>query len=168
MTREEAIVDIRDNIKPVVGGKSLDMAIEALEQELFDIETYCKEHFCVMVDKDVWEKAEKALEQEPTVINEIPKDYKYDTETKDFLVYRHKYTGDEIHVEKPIPLYRLKQEPKTGHWKYIQYDKPSIGNWHCSECGRIVFLLKSQKSSENPLYDYCPWCGAKMESEDKE
>ena len=33
MTREEAIVDIRDNIKPVVGGKSLDMAIEALRQE---------------------------------------------------------------------------------------------------------------------------------------
>ena len=33
MTREEAIADIRDNIKPVVGGKSLDMAIEALEQE---------------------------------------------------------------------------------------------------------------------------------------
>lgn len=31
--REEAIVDIRDNIKPVVGGKSLDMAIQALEQE---------------------------------------------------------------------------------------------------------------------------------------
>jgi hypothetical protein len=31
MTREEAIVDIRDNIKPVVGGKSLDMAIKALE-----------------------------------------------------------------------------------------------------------------------------------------
>ena len=30
---EEAIVDIRDNIKPVVGGKSLDMAIKALEQE---------------------------------------------------------------------------------------------------------------------------------------
>ena len=40
------------------------------------------------------------LKQEPTVINEIPKDYKYDTETKDFLVYRHKYTGDEIHIEK--------------------------------------------------------------------
>ena len=33
MTREEAIVDIRDNIKPVVGGKSLDLAIKALEQE---------------------------------------------------------------------------------------------------------------------------------------
>lgn len=34
MTREEAIADIRDNMKPVVGGKSLDMAIEALEHEL--------------------------------------------------------------------------------------------------------------------------------------
>lgn len=33
MTREDAIADIRDNIKPVVGGKSLDMAIEALGQE---------------------------------------------------------------------------------------------------------------------------------------
>lgn len=34
-------------------------------QEPFDIDQYCKEHFCVMVDKDVWEKAEKALKQEP-------------------------------------------------------------------------------------------------------
>ena len=31
MTVDEAIKDIKDNIKPVVGGKSLDMAIEALE-----------------------------------------------------------------------------------------------------------------------------------------
>ena len=44
MTREEAIVDIRDNIKPVVGGKSLDMAIKALEQEpiLDDVSRLCK------------------------------------------------------------------------------------------------------------------------------
>ena len=32
MTIDEAIKDIKDNIKPVVGGKSLEMAIEALEQ----------------------------------------------------------------------------------------------------------------------------------------
>lgn len=31
MTRKEAIADIRDNIKPVVGGISLDMAIKSLE-----------------------------------------------------------------------------------------------------------------------------------------
>ena len=52
------------------------------------------------------------LKEEPCeVITEIPKDYLYDTETEDFLVYRHKYTGDEIHIERPVPLYRLKQEP---------------------------------------------------------
>ncbi len=55
------------------------------------------------------EMAIKALEQEPITIYEIPKDYNYDTETKDFLVYRHKYTGDEIHIERPISLYRLDQ-----------------------------------------------------------
>lgn len=33
MTIDEAIKDIRDNIKPVVGGKSLDMAIDALEKQ---------------------------------------------------------------------------------------------------------------------------------------
>ena len=40
MTREEAIKDIKDNIKPVVGGKSLDMAISALRQP--DV-IYCKD-----------------------------------------------------------------------------------------------------------------------------
>lgn len=33
MTIDEAIKDIKDNIKPVVGGISLDMAIEALEKQ---------------------------------------------------------------------------------------------------------------------------------------
>lgn len=33
MTTDEAIKDIKDNTKPVVGGKSLDMAIEALERQ---------------------------------------------------------------------------------------------------------------------------------------
>lgn len=34
MTREEAIMDIQDNILPVVGGKSLQMAIEALKAQM--------------------------------------------------------------------------------------------------------------------------------------
>ena len=32
MTTEEAIKDIKENIKPIVGGISLDMAVEALER----------------------------------------------------------------------------------------------------------------------------------------
>ena len=34
MKIEEAIKDIKENIKPSVGGKSLDMAIEALEKQI--------------------------------------------------------------------------------------------------------------------------------------
>ena len=70
MTREEAII-ILGNI-PINGKdkcysiaeyqEAKTMAIDALK---FDIDQYCKEHFVVMVDKDVWEKAEKALKQEP-------------------------------------------------------------------------------------------------------
>lgn len=52
----------------------------------------------------------KSLEQEPTQINVIPKDYIYDTKTEDFVVYRHKYTGNEIHIKKPIPVYALEQK----------------------------------------------------------
>ena len=73
MTREEAILCLkgmknyaRDTFTEQTDWQtSLDMAIEALEQEPFNVDTYCEEHFMVMVDKDVWEKAEKPLKQEP-------------------------------------------------------------------------------------------------------
>ena len=70
MTREKAIVIIGN--LPIDGKdkcysiaeyqEAKTMAIEALN---FDIDQYCKEHFVVMVDEDLWDKAEKALEQEP-------------------------------------------------------------------------------------------------------
>ena len=44
MTIDEAIEDIRENVKPVVGGKSLDMAIRALEYMREDWEAY--EEYC--------------------------------------------------------------------------------------------------------------------------
>lgn len=34
MTNEEAIIDIRDNIQPIIGGKSLDIAISAIEKQI--------------------------------------------------------------------------------------------------------------------------------------
>ena len=65
---------------------------------------------------------------------------------------------NEIRPEEARP------ERKLGKWEYVQYDgNPKIGNWHCSKCRRIVFPLHSQKQNEKPLYDFCPWCGAKME-----
>ena len=67
----------------------------------------------------------------------------------------------------------LEQEPKTGHWEWVQYDyNPKLGDWHCSECRSVVIecVYKNEKAGI-PLYKYCPQCGAKMvepqESEDK-
>lgn len=64
----------------------------------------------------------------------------------------------------------LEQEPKTGYWEWVQYDyNPKLGNWHCSECRCVVIECVGKKEKGGiPLYKYCPQCGVKMESEDKE
>lgn len=52
-----------------------------------------------------------------------------------------------------IVMDQEEQEPKTGHW----ISRPNIyGVAYCSECG---FELKINNTN------YCPNCGAKMESE---
>lgn len=60
---------------------------------------------------------------------------------------------------------RLEQEPKTGHWEWVQYDyNPKLGNWHCSECRCVVVeCVDKEEKGGIPLYKYCPQCGAKME-----
>lgn len=40
MTNEEAIIDIRENIQPIIGGKSLDIAISAIEKQIPKKPTY--------------------------------------------------------------------------------------------------------------------------------
>jgi len=50
MTIQEAIIDIKENIQPVVGGISLGMAIEALEKQIPTkpiIKSYCAALLCV-------------------------------------------------------------------------------------------------------------------------
>ena len=61
------------------------------------------------------------------------------------------------------------QEPKTGHWEWVQYDyNPKIGNWHCSECRSIVVesVYKNEKAGI-PLYKFCPNCGVEMQEVNK-
>lgn len=54
----------------------------------------------------------------------------------------------------------LEQEPKTGHW-IVETGDRETGYGGCTMC--------SECSGEgNTEMDYCPHCGAKMESEDKE
>ena len=61
---------------------------------------------------------------------------------------------------KSLPT--VQPQPKMGRWEWVQYDgNPNIGNWHCSECNRIVC---GAITAANPVYayKYCPSCGAKM------
>lgn len=67
----------------------------------------------------------------------------------------------------------LKQEPKTGHWiekegREQGYDIVGIKTWYmqimCDKCG----FIKTAIEGHTGQYHYCPNCGAKMESEDKE
>ena len=63
-----------------------------------------------------------------------------------------------------LVLSPIKQEPKIGHWEYVQYDyNPRLGNWHCSECRCVVIeCVDKNEKGGIPLYNYCPNCGAKM------
>ena len=59
----------------------------------------------------------------------------------------------------------VEQEPKIGHWEWVQYNyNPHLGNWHCSECRCVVVeCVGKEEKGGIPLYKYCPQCGAKME-----
>lgn len=61
-------------------------------------------------------------------------------------------------------LEALGQEPKKGHWEWVQYDyNPKLGNWHCSECRCVVVeCVDKNEKGGIPWYKYCPQCGAKM------
>lgn len=55
-------------------------------------------------------------------------------------------------------------EPKTGHWEWLTEDK-----YRCSNCNHET---RVDECMNEPMYSFCPFCGAKMvepqESEDKE
>nr|DAR40831.1 MAG TPA: zinc-ribbon containing domain protein [Caudoviricetes sp.] len=47
---------------------------------------------------------------------------------------------------------------------HFVHDGPMIAHgvdwWHCSICGRLVTDVESHR------FDYCPWCGARMDGDD--
>jgi len=43
------------------------------------------------------------------------------------------------------------------HGKWVWNDYGGVGNYHCSECLKIC----------NERHDYCPSCGARMDTDDK-
>ena len=69
----------------------------------------------------------------------VPKDYLYDTETAEFYVYRHKYTGHEIHVEKPTPIYKIdKVLSVISHIEEVRDKDKNAGEYPYNRCIEIV------------------------------
>lgn len=101
-------------------------------------------------------------------IKEIPKDYKYDTETDEFDVYRHKYTGHEIHILKEPPLYRLEVQTCEN----INEDYADCDQFKCSECQielqdwhRVERDDDGDISYHEYTFRYCPNCGRRVKYE---
>ena len=75
----------------------------------------------------------------------------------DYIPYVHYY--DVVNCVNS--LLSVTPKPKTGHWKdrseggRIKY--PWMESYECSECGE----------NGSVAWDYCPNCGANMESEEK-
>ena len=47
------------------------------------------------------------------------------------------------------------QEPKTEHWEWLTEDK-----YRCSNCNHET---RVDECMNEPMYDFCPFCGAKMD-----
>jgi hypothetical protein len=72
------------------------------------------------------------------------------------------YLDEEVYTEKcrnahEMAIKALEQEPKIGHWI------ATYGNVKCSVCGSVKDSREVGRATH-----YCDFCGAKMESEDKE
>ena len=99
--------------------------------------------------KDVFGKAEKKVK---------PEDY--------FIKRRSAFHAAFIEAELEGFIEYLKSRPmvdpvKHGKWiqEFIYEENYSI--WHCSKCGGEPYFERNI----NEEYQYCPYCGAKMDEE---
>lgn len=75
-----------------------------------------------------------------------------------------KMAADSLKTDE---AYQLEYEKTSGEWLGIDYagyadGQPVIDLWECSRCGY------EHTGDYTTLTDYCPHCGAKMESEDQD
>ena len=142
MTREEAIADIRDNIKPVVGGISLDMAIEALGQQP------CED--CI---------------SRQAVLSYISNELGFGDEENGYDLER-KIAQEEIYnFVKKMPSATPKR--KTGRWREDANKIDAQFGRHtyiCSECGKYAeyFISGTEVWWDRIKPNFCPNCGCHM------
>ena len=131
------------------------------EEAFHVIDTYCVPSAYPHTERwKILQKIKEALEvlKQESCEDAISRQYAIDslkayfsdenmTETEYGAYWHHKHVID---VLKKLPL--VNPQPKTGHWieKYHEMFK-----YYCDKCGKGSDLMT----------DYCPNCGARMESE---
>ena len=163
MTPEEAIAEIsylKVAVNKVVE-QALDMAIQALSQEpTFDDE-------CQKDMDEAWEQIQKKRKRIPVTLDLTPCDDAISRILKRMWNCRGKHTTsiDKVAMEQIIRDELPPVTQKSGKW--IGIDEEPHEDYECSCCGYVVstFTANIEPHTE---YKYCPSCGAKMESEDKE
>lgn len=70
------------------------------------------------------------------------------------------FTEEELNKAIGMAVKALEQEPKTGHWILDETDHSIT----CNKCGCLMWASDLCFGDAH----YCPNCGARMESEDKE
>ena len=165
MTREEAIEKLKNFADHCYPNEEFLMAIKALEQEpketwsIKDVATTFERHGLMTEQEpcgDAISREEllKAIDTwDRFGVDDTNSLFRLDNlSLPHYVPYIH--YDDVIKCIKGIPSVNP-QEPKTGHW--IDHQD---GRWiyaKCSECGTV----------HDTQTNYCPNCGAKMESEGK-
>ena len=78
---------------------------------------------------------------------------------------KHRFDYDALITicsKKLKNLPSVQSEQKTGRWIYMK----DCEDWFCSNCKDIFMLLEGTPKDND--YNYCPNCGAKMESDNND
>lgn len=103
-------------------------------------------------DVNAVKAAIKKLEQEPC------EDAIGREDMLDAIGHGTTYTSEELQrIIKGLPP--VNPQPKTGHWEWLTENK-----YRCSNCKHET---RVDECMGKPMYDFCPFCRARMESEDK-
>lgn len=100
------------------------------------------------------------------LIKELSTLYKEPTSTEDFMTIGYdKAIADGVVTAHRQPTADV-AEVKHGYFIGTEFDGyadgyPVFYEWKCSECGCIF-------EDEEPTYNYCPQCGAKMDGKETE
>ena len=148
MTKEEVIESFKCSNEQA----KLRLEVEKMRMdsgEIKELEFY--------IERD--EMAIKALEQEPcedAISRQAVLDILWHTSFRDDYEYK-------VCKNKIIELPSVEQEPKTGHW--IEKDGFDGDVYYdCSECGESWTTIEGTPWDNE--WNFCPNCGARMESSD--